>query len=134
MSTPPAPSARPPNSRRFEALDSPAAKAFVDGADLGAGGPPAASHGPAVVEAAPPASVGPSRLAPAAEVAAIPRGPRKERMQPVTLRISEAMHAQLLYIADNGKRSMNQFIVDVLGPAVVTEVEKIERRKALGLD
>jgi predicted HicB family RNase H-like nuclease len=55
-------------------------------------------------------------------------------MQPVTLRISEAMHAQLLYIADNGKRSMNQFIVDVLGPAVVTEVEKIERRKALGLD
>lgn len=135
MSTPPAPSARPPNSRRFEALDSPAAKAFVEGADLGAGGPPAASpHGLAVVEAAPPAAVEPPRPAPAAEAEAIPRGPRKERMQPVTLRLSEAMHAQLLHIADNGKRSMNQFIIDVLGPAVAAEVEKIERRKALGLD
>jgi len=86
------------------------------------------------VEAAPPASVEPPRLTPAAKVVSIPQGTRKERLQPVTLRISEAMHAQLLYIADNGKRSMNQFIVDVLGPAVVTEVEKIERRKALGLD
>ena len=64
----------------------------------------------------------------------VPRGPRKERMQPVTLRVSEALHAQLLYIADNGKRSMNQFIVDVLGPAVQVEVEKIQKRKALGLD
>jgi HicB family len=72
---------------------------------------------------------------PAPEIsAAVPRGPRKERMQPVTLRVSEALHAQLLYIADNGKRSMNQFIVDVLGPAVQVEVEKIQKRKALGLD
>jgi hypothetical protein len=65
---------------------------------------------------------------------AVPRGPRKERPQPVTLRVSEALHAQLLYIAENSKRSMNQFIVDVLGPAVRAEVEKIEKRKALGLD
>jgi hypothetical protein len=114
---------------------SPPCTAFVEGADLGAGGPPAASpHGLAVVEAAPPAAVEPPRPAPAAEAEAIPRGPRKERMQPVTLRLSEAMHAQLLHIADNGKRSMNQFIIDVLGPAVAAEVEKIERRKALGLD
>jgi len=85
------------------------------------------------VEAPPSATVEPPRPA-AAEVTAIPRGPRKERMQPVTLRLSEAMHAQLLHIANNGKRSMNQFIIDVLGPAVGAEVEKIERRKALGLD
>ena len=133
MSTPPAPSARPPSSRRFEALDSPAAKAFVEGADSGAGGAPAASQNRlAVVETAQPAPVEPLRPTPATEV--IPRGPRKERMQPVTLRLSEAMHAQLLHIANNGKRSMNQFIIDVLGPAVAAEVEKIERRKALGLD
>lgn len=134
MSTPPAPSARPPSSRRFEALDSPAAKAFVEGADSGAGVPSAASlHRSAVVEAVPPAAADQPRPA-SAEVAAIPRGPRKERMQPVTLRLSEAMHAQLLHIANNGKRSMNQFIIDVLGPAVAAEVEKIERRKVLGLD
>lgn len=133
MSTPPAPSARPPSSRRFEALNSPAAKAFVEGADPGAGVLQAASpHRLAVVEVAPPAAANPPRPAP--EVEAILRGPRKERMQPVTLRLSEAMHAQLLHIADNGRRSMNQFIIDVLGPAVAAEVEKIERRKALGLD
>lgn len=133
MSTPPAPSARPPNSRRFEALDSPAAKAFVEGADPGAGGGAAdASNRPALVNAEPPATVEPLRSPPATEM--IPRRPRKERMQPVTLRLSEALHAQLLHIADNGKRSMNQFIIDVLGPAVAAEVEKIERRKALGLD
>ncbi len=135
MSTPPVPSARPPSSRRFEALESPAAKAFVEGADQGAGGPPDASqHRLAVVEAAPSAAVEPLQPVPAAEAGTIQRGPRKERLQPVTLRLSEAMHAQLLHIADNGKRSMNQFIIDVLGPAVASEVEKIERRKALGLD
>ena len=134
MSTPPAPSARPPSSRRFEMLDSPAAKAFVEGADLGAGVPSAASpHRLAVMEAVPPTATDHPRPTPA-EVAAIPRGPRKERMQPVTLRLSEAMHAQLLHIANNGKRSMNQFIIDVLGPAVAAEVEKIERRRVLGLD
>src|SRR4051812_37925972 len=125
MSTPPAPSARPPSSRRFEALDSPAAKAFVEGADTGAGGAlPASQHQLAVVEAAPSAAVEPPRPAAAAEVTAIPRGPRKERMQPVTLRLSEAMHAQLLHIANNGKRSMNQFIIDVLGPAVVRKLKR----------
>ena len=135
MSTPPAPSARPPSSRRFEALDSPAAKAFVEGADPGAGGQPAASpHRLAMVEPVPLAAVDQPQLTPVAEVASIPRGPRKERMQPVTLRLSEEMHAQLLHIADNGKRSMNQFIIDALGPAIAAEVEKIERRKALGLD
>ena len=141
MTTPPAPSARPPNSRRFEALDSPAAKAFVQGADSGAGepagaAPPAEPPHLAVVEPAVPPPVEPPKVPapPAPEVPAVPRGPRKERMQPVTLRVSEALHAQLLYIADNGKRSMNQFIVDVLGPAVQVEVEKIRKRKALGLD
>jgi hypothetical protein len=86
------------------------------------------------VEAAPSAAVEPLQPVPAAEAGTIQRGPRKERLQPVTLRLSEAMHAQLLHIAGNGKRSMNQFIIDVLGPAVASEVEKIERRKALGLD
>ena len=126
MTTPPAPSARPPSSRRFEALDTPAAKAFVQGAN-----PEAREPAGAAPSAEPPRAPAP----PALEVpVAVPRGPRKERMQPVTLRVSEALHAQLLYIADNGKRSMNQFIVDVLGPAVRAEVEKIEKRKALGLD
>jgi hypothetical protein len=141
MTTPPAPSARPPNSRRFEALDSPAAKAFVQGADSGAGepagaAPPAEPPHLAVVEPAVPPPVEPPKVPapPAPEVPAVPRGPRKERMQPVTLRVSEALHAQLLYIADNGKRSMNQFIVDVLGPAVQAEIEKIRKRKTLGLD
>lgn len=133
MSTPPAPSARPPSSRRFEALDSPAAKAFVEGADPGVGGVPGGSPNRlAMVEAVQPAIAEPLRPTPATEV--LSGGPRKERMQPVTLRLSEAMHAQLLHIANNGKRSMNQFIIDVLGPAVAAEVEKIERRKALGLD
>ncbi len=142
MTTPPAPSARPPNSRRFEALDSPAAKAFVQGADPGAGGPAGAappSEPPRreVVERAAPPPFEPPRAPapPALEIpAVVSPGPRKERMQPVTLRVSEALHAQLLHIADNGKRSMNQFIVDVLGPAVQAEVEKIQKRKALGLD
>src|SRR3954471_7097006 len=85
MTTPPAPSARPPSSRRFEALDSPAAKAFVEGADPGAGGTPVASPNRlAVVDTTLPATVEPPRLAPATEVTL--RGPRKERMQPVTLR------------------------------------------------
>jgi hypothetical protein len=86
------------------------------------------------VEAAPSAAVESLQPVPAGAAGTIQRGPRKERLQPVTLRLSEAMHAQLLHIADNGKRSMNQFIIDVLGPAVALEVEKIERRKALGLD
>jgi predicted HicB family RNase H-like nuclease len=55
-------------------------------------------------------------------------------MQPVTLRVSEALHAELLYIAENSPRSMNQFIVDTLGPAVTAEVGKIQKRKELGLD
>ena len=142
MTTPPAPSARPPSSRRFEALDSPAARAFVQGAGAGAGEgasavPPAEPPRLTAVEPTSPPPAEPPRV-PAPTVpdipGAMPRGPRKERLQPVTLRVSEALHAQLLYIADNGKRSMNQFIVDVLGPAVRAEVEKIEKRKALGLD
>src|SRR5687767_12211732 len=71
----------------FEALDSPAAKAFVEGADPGAGGQPAASpHRLAMVEPVPLAAVDQPQLTPVAGVASIPRGPRKERMQPVTLR------------------------------------------------
>jgi hypothetical protein len=72
--------------------------------------------------------------APAVAPPVLPQPARKERQQPVTLRVSESLHAQLLYIAENGPRSMNQFIVDVLGPAVAAEIEKIQRRKAMGLD
>jgi HicB family len=141
MTTPPVPSARPPSSRRFEALDGPAAKAFVQGADPevgeGARTPAPSAPPPQVVEmprAATPVAAPVPQPAPAVAPPVLPQPARKERQQPVTLRVSESLHAQLLYIAENGPRSMNQFIVDVLGPAVAAEIEKIQRRKALGLD
>jgi hypothetical protein len=130
MTTPPVPSARPPNSRRFEALDGPAAKAFVQGADPGVG---EGARTPAPT-APPPQVVEMPRAATPVAPPVLPQPARKERQQPVTLRVSESLHAQLLYIAENGPRSMNQFIVDVLGPAVAAEIEKIQRRKAMGLD
>jgi hypothetical protein len=90
--------------------------------------PRAAAPPPGPVPTPPPAQ------APVVAAPVLPQPARKERQQPVTLRVSEGLHAQLLYIAENGSRSMNQFIVDVLGPAVAAEMEKIQRRKALGLD
>ena len=82
MTTPPAPSARPPSSRRFEALNSPAAKAFVQGADLGVGEPAGAAplaEPPRLTVAEPsvPSLAEPPRASapPALEVpAAVPRG------------------------------------------------------------
>ena len=126
MTTLPAPSARPP-SRRFDALDRPEARAFVEGAARGGEGAAPPSAPPATPE-----RVIAAAMAPAS--AAVARPAAKERHQPVTLRVPEAMHAELLYIAENGSRSMNAFIVDVLRPAIEAEVAKIERRKALGLD
>ena len=137
MTIPPAPSAWPPSSRRFAALDSPQAMASVAQADSGAGAKSVAQP-----EAPPFALAAASTAAtPRPKPAAVPvvdpasaRPVRKERLQPVTLRVPEALHAELLYIAENSPRSMNRFIVDTLGPAVATEVEKIQKRKALGLD
>jgi len=40
----------------------------------------------------------------------------------------------LLYIAENGSKSMNQFVIEALVPAVAQQVDKITRRKELGLD
>lgn len=141
MTTPPVPSARPPSRRRFDALDGPAAKAFVQGADPGvaeeAYAPAPTALPPQVVEtprAATPLAAPVPQPTPAVTPPVLPQPARKERQQPVTLRVSESLHAQLLYIAENGPRSMNQFIVDALGPAVAAEIEKIQRRKSMGLD
>jgi len=50
------------------------------------------------------------------------------------LRVPEHLHGQLLYIAENGSKSMNQFVIDALAPAVNAQMDKIARRKELGLD
>jgi len=55
-------------------------------------------------------------------------------LRPLTLRIPDSLHARLLHIAENGSKSMNQFVIDALMPAVERQVEKIARRKELGLD
>ena len=52
----------------------------------------------------------------------------------MTLRIPEELHSALLYIAENGSKSMNQFAIDVLTPATELQMGKIARRKELGLD
>ena len=111
------PSARPPSSRRQPDLDSREARAFVERAagqtDDGAG------EG---------ASVHPRPT-----VAPIERA-RREVLRPLTLRIPESLHSSLLYIAEHGNRSMNQFVIEALSPAVKAQIDKIERRRALGLD
>jgi len=58
----------------------------------------------------------------------------KEQLRPLTLRIPDRLHSNLLFIADNGSKSMNQFVIDALTPAVEAQLEKIARRKELGLD
>ncbi len=113
------PSARPPSSqRRAPDLDSREARAFVERA---------ASH---------PSSNGPAEGRVAALAQERPAGAAAARqlLRPLTLRIPEALHSSLLYIAENGSKSMNQFVIDALAPAVEAQIEKITRRKELGLD
>jgi len=64
----------------------------------------------------------------------VPAHARKEQLRPLTLRVPEHLHGQLLYIAENGSKSMNQFVIDALAPAVNAQMDKIARRKELGLD
>ena len=128
MST--APSARPPSSqRRTPDLDSDHARQFVERAashpsvdtaeprPQGRGAPPPA----------PPLAINPPAAAPAAP-------PRRDPLRPLTLRIPEALHNALLFIADNSSKSMNQFAIDALTPAAEAQIAKIMKRKELGLD
>ena len=113
------PSARPPSSqRRAPDLDSREARAFVERAS---------SH-PSSSE------TGEGRGVPLEpERQSSVRAPR-ETLRPLTLRIPEALHSSLLYIAENSSKSMNQFVIDALAPAVDAQIDKIARRKELGLD
>ena len=112
------PSARPPSSqRRAPDLDSQEARAFVERA---------ASH-PSATEAR-------QGRGEVSGLAARPPAVQKEQLRPLTLRIPESLHARLLYIAENGSKSMNQFVIETLVPAVEQQVDKIARRKELGLD
>ena len=133
--SPPVPSARPPSSpsRRLPDLDSPEARAFVSGADRGGeGATPAAA--PAVTLAAPlPVAQAPAAPAPLLSTSYRPAA-TKEGLKPLTLRIPESLHAELALIAENTPRSMNQFAIDVLRAAAATEIDKIRRRRELGLD
>lgn len=115
-----APSARPPSSTRRKAdIDSERARQFVDGA---------ASH-PSVE--APTGRGGEPDRSPETAPA---RKERREQLRPLTLRIPEELHNALLYIAENGSKSMNQFAIDALTPATELQMNKIARRKELGLD
>jgi hypothetical protein len=132
MTTPAPPSARPPSSRRFAALDSPQARAFVDGADPRAedASPPGPPHTAETIVDLPRPEPVAAPLAPPV----VPQPARKERLQMVTLRVPETLHAQLIWIAENGSRSMNQLFLDAVRPVVEAEIQKIQRRKAMGLD
>jgi predicted HicB family RNase H-like nuclease len=55
-------------------------------------------------------------------------------MKVLTVRLPESLHARLDYIARNSPHSMNSFVQATLEPAITAEIEKIERRKAMGLD
>jgi len=109
------PSARPP-SRRPPDLDSPEARAFVGGVASRQEAPEPRGRGGEVSTPPPPVQ------------------PVKEPLRPLTLRIPDSLHRNLLYIAANGSRSMNQFAIDALAAAAKLAIEKIERRKELGLD
>ena len=114
------PSARPPSSqRRAPDLDSLEARAFVERA---------ASH-PSATEA----REGRGELSGSRPPDRLPCS-LKEQLRPLTLRIPESLHTRLLYIAENGSKSMNQFVIEALMPAVEQQVDKIARRKELGLD
>jgi hypothetical protein len=114
------PSARPPSSRRFDSLDTEAARRFssrgVNGEWQGAS---------ISVPAAPPAAAEASDTSPA---------PRREAMKVLTVRLPESLHARLDFIARNSPHSMNSFVQAALEPAVAAEIEKINKRKAMGLD
>ena len=113
------PSARPPSSkRRAPDLDSQEARAFVERA---------ASH-PST------SGAGEGRERPPVPAPARPTTAQKELLRPLTLRIPESLHTRLLYIAENGSKSMNQFVIEALMPAVEQQMDKITRRKELGLD
>ncbi len=115
------PSARPPSSqRRRPDLDSEHARQFVERA---------ASH-PSTPTAAEGEERGQSATTP---VPAVPAH-RREQLRPLTLRIPEDLHSALLYIAENSSKSMNQFAIDVLTPAAEAQINKIKKRKELGLD
>jgi hypothetical protein len=109
------PSARPPSSRRFESLDTEAARRFISGGANGEG-------------------QGAPQTAPAPAQAAEPPTPRREPMKVLTVRLPESLHARLDFIARNSPHSMNSFVQAALEPAVAAEIEKINRRKAMGLD
>jgi len=55
-------------------------------------------------------------------------------MKVLTVRLPESLHARLEFIARNSPHSMNSFVQAALEPAVAAEIEKINKRKAMGLD
>lgn len=115
-----APSARPPSSlRRKPDLDSDHARQFVERA---------ASHPSAGQSGEGRGDVTRDEHLPTT------RGVRREQLRPLTLRIPEGLHNALLYIAENSSKSMNQFAIDVLTPAAATQIDKIAKRKELGLE
>lgn len=115
------PSARPPSSQRRQPdLDSDHARQFVDRAT---------SH-PSAQQIPEEKGKGEDRPKPAV---ALPAS-RREQLRPLTLRIPENLHNALLYIAENSSKSMNQFAIDALTPAVESQIAKIAKRKELGLD
>lgn len=115
------PSARPPSSqRRSPDLDSAEARTFVD---------KATSH-PQNTSKTNEEGKGAFQTSSATDTISS----RKEQLRPLTLRIPDRLHNNLLFIAENGSKSMNQFVIDVLTPAVELQLEKIARRKELGLD
>jgi hypothetical protein len=118
-------SARPPSSsRRAPDLDSPEARAFVE-----------AAADPVQISSKQGREGDKTAASQRVDMDLPPASARqRETLRPLTLRIPESLHAHLLYIADNSNKSMNQFVIDALGPAVSTQIEKIARRKELGLD
>lgn len=116
-------SARPPSSsKRFESLDTEAARRFITGS------PDAEGKGPA------PASTPAPQPAVQTNVYEQPMAPRREPMKVLTVRLPESLHARLEFIARNSPHSMNSFVQAALEPAVAAEIEKINKRKAMGLD
>jgi len=97
------------------------------------------AHAPneAFAPAALPAPVPPTAVVVAPQPDPAPAAPaatRREPMKVLTVRLPESLHARLEYIARNSPHSMNSFVQAALEPAVATELEKISKRKALGLD
>ncbi len=115
------PSARPPSSqRRSPNIDGAEARAFVE----------RASGNTQTVASADEEGRG---VGLTLQPGRSDRGAR-EQLRPLTLRIPESLHRSLLYIADNGSKSMNQFAIDALTPAAEAQMHRIAKRKELGLD